>query len=105
MTFRMTQANMILYRLADRTEIVSCWQKISCEMSADQRIGRKDQPIDDEHPGKEQMPLPSHRQPSRARNCGPTGEGTDGAIRVTKDACRVEGMPKNSRDSVDAAVL
>src|SRR5574339_235225 len=96
---------MILNRFPNRTEILPGWREIACEMSAGQSIGGKDEPIDDEHPGKEQMPLPSHRQPSCARDCGPTGKGADGAIRIPQYACRVERMSKDGRDSVDAAML
>ncbi len=57
----MAKANMILDRVSDLTEIFSGGRQATCEMPAHQRIDGKDQPIDDKDPGKEQMPLPSHR--------------------------------------------
>src|SRR5262245_11464976 len=74
-------------------------------MPADERIGRKDQTIHDEHPCEEEMPLSSHRQPFRARDRGPTGEGTAGTVRIAKHSCGVETMPQNRCHPAYVAIL
>src|SRR5262245_30399671 len=74
-------------------------------MSADQRIGRKDQTIDDENPCEEQMPLSSHRKPLSARDCRPTGKSAAGSVRVAEHTGRIKGMSKNCRDPSYAAVF
>src|SRR5215831_7979932 len=96
---------MIFDRLSNRTEILPGWREIACEMSAHQRIDRKEQSIDDKNPGEEQMPLPSHREPSRAGDCRPTGKGADRPVRIAKHAGGVERMSQNRRDPADVAIL
>mgnify|MGYP006955966420 FL=1 len=59
------------------------WSPIARGMPADQRIGRKEQAIEDKEPRKEQVLLPSHRQNFGARSSRPRREGPALAINST----------------------
>src|SRR4029077_756640 len=89
-TFGMPEDNVIFDSLANVTQVLAARSQVARDMSADQCIGREEQAIDNEEPGEEHVPLPSHRQISGARNGSPSREGTARAIRIAEDSCRIE---------------
>ncbi len=95
---------MILDRRSDLTDIRPCGHEITGEMSAAHRIDGKDQTIDNEDPCEEEIPLSPHRESFRARNCGPTGKGAPGAVRIAQHSCRIKGMSQNGRNPMEVAV-
>src|ERR1041384_273474 len=101
----MSEDNMIFYGLADATEVLDSRSQVTGDMAAAQRIGREEQAIDDEKPGKKQVPLPSHRQNLGARNGRPSREGTTRAVRVAEDSCGIELVAQDGRDAAHLAAF
>ncbi len=62
------------------------------DMSTRQSVGSKDQPVDHKEPGKEQVPLPPHREPLGTGNGGPSWERQTRSIGVAKHTGRLESI-------------
>ena len=61
--------------------------------------------VDHKEPGKEKMPLPSHRQPFGIWDCGPGRKRSPAVVGLTETSCRTECGAAYGRDASHLATV
>ncbi len=69
---RVLETQVVFDRAADAAQLAARGQQIARQVAAGERVQQVGDAVDDEHPGKEEVPMARHRQPLRPRHRGPT---------------------------------